>query len=172
MDPTWSCVPTWIPCSPVPCAMLQQPCHGPVPAAARLSMAGGPHHTAYSPTSPQALSTPQAAQAACITAPASVLPQLDAANSTQELRQDRREQQERLRAFLSEQLLSADRDRATHAPWPEAPTRELRVSGSGLCEGGLAEGLFRRMGSTPAAAALLSLVCPITKVCATCVVRG
>ena len=35
----------------------------------------------------------------------------------------------------------------------------------GLCEGGRAERLFRRMGSTPAAAALLrTLVCPITKV--------
>ena len=39
------------------------------------------------------------------------------------------------------------------------------MTDSGLREGGLAESLYRRMGSTPAAAALLrSLVCPITKV--------
>ena len=40
------------------------------------------------------------------------------------------------------------------------------MADSELCEDGLTERLFRRMGSTPAAASLLrSLVCPITKVC-------
>ena len=79
------------------------------------------------------------------------------------------EQRERLRVFVREQMWPADTTGASHAPWPEVPACEPRVADSGLCEGGLAERLFRRMGSTPAAAALLrSLVCPITKVRTVC----
>jgi hypothetical protein len=75
------------------------------------------------------------------------------------------EQRQRLRAFVHMQLWSADMEGATDTPWPEAPARNLRVTDSGLREGGLADRLFRRMGSAPDAAALLrSLVCPITKV--------
>ena len=68
-----------------------------------------------------------------------------------------------LRAFLYKQLRLPDGDGAIHAHWP--PALELRMTHSGLRKGGMAERLFRRMGSTPAAAALLrSLICPLTKV--------
>ena len=67
--------------------------------------------------------------------------------------------------YVSERMRSAARAAAPAGPWPQQPACKMTTSDSGLREGGLAEGLFRRMGSTPAAAALLHfLVCPITKV--------
>ena len=77
-----------------------------------------------------------------------------------------REQRERLKACLLQRAWSADRQGATGAPWPKPSVCELTTTDSGLRGGGLAERLFRHMGSTLAAAALLRrLVCPITKVC-------
>ena len=56
-------------------------------------------------------------------------------------------------------------DEPLDTPWPDLPAGKLKVTDAGLCDGGLAERLFRRMGSTPAAAALLrARVSPITKV--------
>jgi hypothetical protein len=76
------------------------------------------------------------------------------------------QQQEALRAFVYDRLTSIDVDGTIPAHWPEPPAFELRLTQGGLCEGGLAERLFRRMGSTPAAATLLrTLICPLTKVC-------
>ena len=143
-----------------------------------LASAAGPTRTADPSAAPQAPSAlPPDLQAAC--APTSATnaapPQLVSApageKGMQTLRQGKdavaapEEQRERLRAFVYEQLWSADMDGAVDTPWPEPHAGELRVTDSGLCEGGLAERIFRRMGSTPAAAALLrALVCPITKV--------
>ena len=143
-----------------------------------LAIAAGPKRTADPLASPQAPSrVPPDLQAACAPAPPSNAPppQLacaPAAKSVQALREGTdaavapEGQRERLRAFVYEQLL----DGVLDTPWPEPPAGKLRVTDSGLCEGGLAERLFGRMGSTPAAAALLrALVCPITKVsCRAC----
>ena len=116
-----------------------------------------------------------ASAAPAVLAAYAALPRLDssaAAESAQVLRQGKdasatpEEQRVRLRAFVFEQFWSADVDGAVDAPWPEPPSCELMVMDCSLS--GLAERLYRRMGSTPAAAALLgSLVCPITKVCTT-----
>ena len=74
-----------------------------------------------------------------------------------------------LRAFLFKQLRSPDANGAIQAHWPEPPAFELRGTQGGLREGSKAKRLFRRMGSTPAAAALLrSLICPLTKVVLLC----
>ena len=124
---------------------------------------------------PNEASSALPAEAAPTSAPAPAALPLDSSSATRmalelELGGDAAaqpgEQRQRLRAFVHMQLWSADMEGATDAPWPEPPACNFRVTDSGLREGGLAERLFRRMGSTPDAAALLrSLVCPITKVC-------
>ena len=139
-----------------------------------LASAGGPNHAANTMASTQAIpAPPEKAASAPAPAPPLLLYTSIAAGSAQELSQGREaapgeQGGERLRAFVFEQLWHMGA--ATDAPWLERScARELRVTDSGLREGGLAERLFRRMGSTPAAAALLrSLVCPLTKVCTCC----
>lgn len=137
-----------------------------------LAIAGGPKGTVNTGAPPQVELAEPPAKAehgpACTAAP-SWLEGSPAAEAPQALRQGSHAaaapegQAERLRAFVCKQICSADMDSAIPAYWPAS--LDLRAADSGLYEGGRAECLFRRMGSTPAAAALLrSLVCPITKV--------
>ena len=140
----------------------------------RLAMAGGPKHAAATAAPNEAPSAPPAEAApSSALAPAplrldssAAMRVLQASAQIRDAASDPGQQRQRLRAFVHMQLWSADMEGATDTPWPEPPVRSLRVTDTGLREGGLADCLFRRMGSTPDAAALLrSLVCPITKVC-------
>ena len=141
-----------------------------------LAIAAGPQQPTAAVAAPaQAPSAApaevEAAAGAADTAPRPASASAPAARSVEALRLGRnalaapQEQRERLRAFVYEQLWSADVSGVLDGPLAHSPAGEVRVTDAGLCEGGLAERLFRRMGSTPAAAALLrALVCPITKV--------
>ena len=135
--------------------------------------ATGPKDTVDTGSSPEELAaTPAFAMlaSACASA-ASLLDSPPAAQSAEVLSQaaaSPQKQRERLRAFVREQIWPANMTGGSDASWPEISACEPMVADSGFSEGGMAERLFRRMGSTPAAAALLrSLVCPITKVCIT-----